>query len=158
MIERPLFYTPAFAKAGADHITFHIESADDPDKTIDCIHETGCTAGMSLKPATPAEALFPYLDKLEMVLVMTVEPGFGGQSFMADQVATIAAFRREIARRNLHCHIEVDGGIGEKNVEQVVSNGANVLVAGTSVFRHSEGMKKGVQVLHDAAGFLDKAL
>ncbi|MBQ9803894.1 MAG: ribulose-phosphate 3-epimerase [Lentisphaeria bacterium] len=158
MIERPLFYAPAFAKAGADHITFHVESADDPDKTIDCIHETGCTAGLSLKPATPAEALFPYLDKLEMVLVMTVEPGFGGQSFMADQVAKIAAFRREIARRNLHCHIEVDGGIGEKNVDLVVANGANVLVAGTSVFRHREGMAQGVKVLHDAAKFLDTAL
>lgn len=158
MIDRPLFYAPAFAKAGADHITFHVESSDDPDATIDRIHELGCTAGMSLKPATAAEALFPYLDKLEMVLVMTVEPGFGGQSFMADQVPKIAAFRREIARRKLHCHIEVDGGIGEKNVGLVVANGANVLVAGTSVFRHPEGMGKGVKVLHDAAGLLDSAL
>ena len=84
MIDRPLFYTPAFVKAGADHITFHVESSDDPDKTIDAIHSHGCTAGMSLRPGTPAEALFPYLDKLDLVLVMTVEPGFGGQSFMAD--------------------------------------------------------------------------
>jgi ribulose-phosphate 3-epimerase len=113
---------------------------------------------MSLKPATPAEALFPYLDKLEMVLVMTVEPGFGGQSFMEDQVPKIAAFRREIARRNLNCHIEVDGGIGEKNVNKVVANGANVLVAGTSVFRHPEGMFKAVKVLHDAKELLDTAL
>jgi ribulose-phosphate 3-epimerase len=158
MIDRPLFYAPAFAKAGADHITFHYECSDDLDKTIDCIHEQGCTAGMSLKPATPAEALFPYLDKLEMILVMTIEPGFGGQSFMQDQVPKIAAFRRDIARRNLNCHIEVDGGIGEKNVGKVVANGANVLVAGTSVFRHPEGMAKGVKVLHDAKDLLDSAL
>ena len=158
MIDRPLFYTPAFVKAGADHITFHIESSDDPVKTIECIHAHGCTAGMSLRPGTPAEELFPYLDQLEMVLVMTVEPGFGGQSFMADQLPKIAAFRKEIVRRNLNCHIEVDGGIGEKNVDLVVGNGANVIVAGTSVFRHPEGMAAGVKVLHDAQDKLDSAL
>ena len=158
MIDRPLFYTPAFVKAGADHITFHVESSDDPLKTIECIHSHGCTAGMSLRPGTPAEALFPYLDHLEMVLVMTVEPGFGGQSFMADQLPKIAAFRKEIIKRNLKCHIEVDGGIGEKNVDLVVSNGANVLVAGTSVFRHPSGMAAGVKVLHDAQDKFDSAL
>ena len=158
MIDRPLFYTPAFVKAGADHITFHIESSDDPVKTIECIHAHGCTAGMSLRPGTPAEELFPYLDQLEMVLVMSVEPGFGGQSFMADQLPKIAAFRKEIVRRNLNCHIEVDGGIGAKNVDLVVANGANVIVAGTSVFRHPEGMAAGVKVLHDAQDKLDSAL
>ncbi len=158
MIDRPLFYTPAFVKAGADHITFHVESSDDPLKTIECIHSHGCTAGMSLRPGTPAEALFPYLDQLEMVLVMTVEPGFGGQSFMADQLPKIAAFRKEILKRNLQCHIEVDGGIGEKNVDLVVSHGANMLVAGTSVFRHPAGMAAGVKVLHDAQDKFDTAL
>ena len=158
MIDRPLFYTPAFVKAGADHITFHVESSDDPQQTIECIHSHGCTAGMSLRPGTPAEALFPYLDQLEMVLVMTVEPGFGGQSFMADQLPKIAAFRKEIIRRGLKCHVEVDGGIGEKNVDLVVSNGANVLVAGTSVFRHPAGMGAGVKVLHDAQDKFDSAL
>ncbi|MBE6365598.1 MAG: ribulose-phosphate 3-epimerase [Lentisphaerae bacterium] len=158
MIDRPLFYTPAFVKAGADHITFHVESSDDPLKTIECIHSHGCSAGMSLRPGTPAEALFPYLDQLEMVLVMTVEPGFGGQSFMADQLPKIAAFRKEIIKRGLKCHIEVDGGIGEKNVDLVVANGANVLVAGTSVFRHPSGMAAGVKVLHDAQDKFDSAL
>ncbi|MBR7131829.1 MAG: ribulose-phosphate 3-epimerase [Lentisphaeria bacterium] len=158
MIDRPLFYTPAFVKAGADHITFHVESSDDPDKTIDAIHSHGCTAGMSLRPGTPAEALFPYLDKLDLVLVMTVEPGFGGQSFMADQLPKIAAFRREIIRRNLKCHIEVDGGISEKNADLVVSHGANLLVAGTAVFRHPEGMEKGVRVLLDTQDKFDSAL
>ena len=158
MIDRPLFYTPAFVKAGADHITFHVESSDDPLKTIECIHSHGCTAGMSLRPGTPAEALFPYLDKLEMVLVMTVEPGFGGQSFMEDQVPKIAAFRREILRRGLQCHIEVDGGVSGKTVEKVVAAGANVLVAGTAVFRHPEGMAAGVQALRDAQDKFDSAL
>ncbi|MBO5667528.1 MAG: ribulose-phosphate 3-epimerase [Lentisphaeria bacterium] len=158
MIDRPLFYTPAFVKAGADHITFHVESSDDPLKTIECIHSHGCTAGMSLRPGTPAEALFPYLDKLEMVLVMTVEPGFGGQSFMEDQVPKIAAFRREILRRGLQCHIEVDGGVSGKTVEKVVAAGANVLVAGTAVFRHPEGMVAGVQALRDAQDKFDSAL
>ncbi|MBE6388791.1 MAG: ribulose-phosphate 3-epimerase [Lentisphaerae bacterium] len=158
MIDRPLFYTPAFVKAGADHITFHVESSDDPLKTIECIHAHGCTAGMSLRPGTPAEALFPYLDKLEMVLVMTVEPGFGGQSFMEDQVPKIAAFRREILKRGLSCHIEVDGGVSGKTVEKVVAAGANVLVAGTAVFRHPEGMSAGVQALRDAQDKFDSAL
>lgn len=147
MIDRPLFYAEKFVKAGADHLTFHVESSDDPAETIKEIHRLGVTAGMSLKPATPVEAIFPYLDDLEMVLVMTVEPGFGGQSFMADQVAKIAAFKAEIARRNLNVHIEVDGGIGGKTAPQVLAAGANVLVAGTAVFRHPEGMAAGIAAL-----------
>ena len=147
MIDRPLFYAEKFVKAGADHLTFHIESSDDPAETIKEIHRLGVTAGMSLKPATPAEAIFPYLDQLEMVLVMTVEPGFGGQSFMADQVSKIAEFKKEIARRNLNVHIQVDGGIGAKTAPEVLAAGANILVAGTSVFRHPEGMAAGISAL-----------
>ena len=158
MIDRPLFYTPAFVKAGADHITFHVESSDDPVKTIECIHSHGCTAGMSLRPGTPAEALFPYLEQLEMILVMTVEPGFGGQSFMADQLPKIAAFRKEIIKRNLQCHIEVDGGVSGKTASLVAGSGANVLVAGTAVFRHPEGMAAGVQELRAVQSCLDSAL
>lgn len=147
MIDRPLFYAEKFVKAGADHVTFHIESSDDPAETIKEIHRLGVTAGMSLKPGTPAEALFPYLDDLELILVMTVEPGFGGQSFMPDQVAKIAAFKQEIARRGKNIHIEVDGGIGAKTAPAVLEAGANILVAGTSVFRHPEGMAAGVAAL-----------
>ncbi len=147
MIDRPLFYAEKFVKAGADHITFHVESSDDPAETIKAIHDLGVTAGMSLKPGTPAEALFPYLDDLELVLVMTVEPGFGGQSFMADQVAKIAEFKKEIARRGKSIHIEVDGGIGAKTAPSVLEAGANVLVAGTAVFRHPQGMAAGVAAL-----------
>ena len=147
MIDRPLFYAEKFVKAGADHITFHVESSDDPAETIKAIHDLGVTAGMSLKPGTPAEALFPYLDDLELVLVMTVEPGFGGQSFMADQVAKIAEFKKEIASRGKSIHIEVDGGIGAKTAPSVLEAGANVLVAGTAVFRHPQGMAAGVAAL-----------
>ena len=147
MIDRPLFYAEKFVKAGADHITFHVESSDDPAETIKAIHDLGVTAGMSLKPGTPAEALFPYLDDLELVLVMTVEPGFGGQSFMADQVAKIAEFKKEIVRRGKSIHIEVDGGIGAKTAPSVLEAGANVLVAGTAVFRHPQGMAAGVAAL-----------
>lgn len=158
MIDRPLFYSPMFAKVGADHITFHIESSDDPAAVIAEIHKLGCTAGMSLRPGTPAEALFPYLDDLEMVLVMTVEPGFGGQSFMADQLDKIRKFKREIRRRGLPVHLEVDGGVSAKTAEQVVSHGANILVAGTAVFRHPEGMETGVSVLKQFGNCLDQAL
>ena len=150
MIDRPLFYTPAFVKAGADHITFHVESSDDPVKTIECIHSHGCTAGMSLRPGTPAEALFPYLDQLEMVLVMTVEPGFGGQSFMAHQMPKVAAFRKEIDRRKLNVRLQVDGGVDENTVKECAAYGADIMVAGTAVFRHPEGMATAVARLKAA--------
>ena len=158
MIDRPLFYAEKFVKAGADHITFHVESSDDPAETIKAIHDLGVTAGMSLRPGTPAEALFPYLDDLELVLVMTVEPGFGGQSFMADQVSKIAAFKREILKRNLKIQLEVDGGISGKTAPQVVAAGANMLVAGTAVFRCPDGMKSAIDQLHATESLLDTAL
>ena len=148
MIEHPLRYARMFREeAGADLMTFHIECADDIDATIAAIHGLGAQVGISMKPATPAEAVFPYLDKIDMVLVMTVEPGFGGQSFMADQVHKIAEFKKEIARRNLNVHIQVDGGIGAKTAPEVLAAGANILVAGTSVFRHPEGMAVGISAL-----------
>ena len=150
MIEHPLRYARMFREAGADLETFHIECADDIDATIAAIHGLGAQVGISMKPATPAEAVFPYLDKIDMVLVMTVEPGFGGQSFMADQVAKIAAFKQEIARRGKNIHIEVDGGIGAKTAPAVLDAGANILVAGTSVFRHPEGMATAVARLKAA--------
>jgi ribulose-phosphate 3-epimerase len=160
MIEKPIRYVEHFCKAGSDILTIHVE-ADTPENTkaaLEQIRAMGVKPGIVLKPKTPAEALAPYLSMVDLVLVMTVEPGFGGQSFMADQLPKIAAFRKEIVRRNLNCHIEVDGGIGEKNVDLVVGNGANVIVAGTSVFRHPAGMAAGVKVLHDAQDKLDSAL
>lgn len=134
MIENPLAYIEDFAKAGADIITFHIESASPAKETVDKILECGCKASISVKPATPVEEVFPYLDKLSMVLIMTVEPGFGGQSYMYEMADKIKALRSEIERRGLSVDIQVDGGINEKTVEHAANAGANVLVAGSAVF------------------------
>jgi len=147
MISEPLRYTPNFIKAGSQHITFHVESDDDPAAVIRAIHDGGCTAGLSVKPKTPAEAVFPFLESLELVLVMTVEPGFGGQSFMADQLPKIAALRQEIDRRGLKVHLEVDGGIAAATAAQVKAAGATMLVAGSSVFRSPDGYAAAVSAL-----------
>lgn len=135
MISDPLRYIDDFADAGADIITFHIESDSDIDKTIDKIKSRGIKAGLVLKPKTPAEAVFPYLDRLDLVLVMTVEPGFGGQSFMADMMPKVEAIKAEINRRGLNVLIEADGGIGDATIAEVARAGVNVSVAGTAVFK-----------------------
>ena len=151
MIEHPLRYARMFREeAGADLMTFHIECADDIDATIAAIHGLGAQVGISMKPATPAEAVFPYLDKINMVLVMTVEPGFGGQSFMAHQMPKVAAFRKEIDRRNLNVRLQVDGGVDENTVKECAAHGADIMVAGTAVFRHPEGMATAVARLKAA--------
>ncbi|MDD3886635.1 MAG: ribulose-phosphate 3-epimerase [Victivallaceae bacterium] len=158
MIAHPAGYAAAFAKAGADHLTFHLEAGDDTAETISAIRAAGCTVGISIKPKTPAEAIFPWLDKIDLVLVMTVEPGFGGQSFMADQMPKVAAIKREILRRKLHIQLEVDGGIGAATVVESARHGANLMVAGTSVFRAKEGMGAAISSLHAATAELDKSL
>ena len=151
MISDPKKYVPDFVSAGADIITFHIESDSPVEETIDLIRSLGCKASLSVKPATPIEEVFPYLDKLSMVLVMTVEPGFGGQSFMADMMPKVTALRKEIIRRGLDVDIQVDGGISEKNAELVGKSGANVLVAGSAIFG-SEDPKKTIGSLKLLAG------
>lgn len=135
MISDPLRYIDDFADAGADIITFHIESDSDIDKTIDKIKSRGIKAGLVLKPKTPAEAVFPYLDRLDLVLIMTVEPGFGGQSFMADMMPKVEAIKAEINRRGLNVLIEADGGIGDATIAEVARAGVDVSVAGTAVFK-----------------------
>ena len=134
MISDPKKYIPDFVKAGADIITFHIESDSPTGETIDLIRSLGCKAALSVKPKTPVEVVFPYLEKLSMVLVMTVEPGFGGQSFMADMLDKVKVLRAECERRGLDTDIQVDGGINEQNAGLAVLSGANVLVAGSAVF------------------------
>jgi ribulose-phosphate 3-epimerase len=134
MIDEPLKYIEDFKKAGADIITFHVESSSPVGETVDKILECGCKAGISIKPNTAAEMVFPYLDKLSMVLVMTVEPGFGGQSFMPETMEKIKTLRSEIERRGLSVDIQVDGGINEKTVAVAAEAGANVFVAGSAVF------------------------
>ena len=131
MISDPLRYAQDFAKAGADIITFHLESNSPVGETIDKIHSLGCKAGISIKPGTPAEKVFPYLDKVEMVLVMTVEPGFGGQKFMEDMMPKVSAIREKAPEILL----QVDGGINEETAKIAINAGANVLVAGSAVFK-----------------------
>ncbi len=149
MISEPLKYVKDFALAGADGITFHIESDSAVDKTIDEIKKYGKIPALSIKPNTPAEAVFPYLDKIDMVLVMTVEPGFGGQSFMSDMLPKIKAIREECDKRNIEMHIQVDGGISDKTAPLVKEAGADVLVAGSAVFG-AEDCKKAIEDIRNA--------
>ena len=135
MIVEPERYVEEFARIGADGITFHVEATKDPKAVIDLIHKSGAKAGISLKPGTPLEDIYPYLSSVEMVLVMSVEPGFGGQTFLDDAYDRIKTLRKYIDDNNLNVAIEVDGGIGKKNVQDVIKAGATVIVAGSAVFR-----------------------
>ena len=135
MITDPLKYIDDFANAGADIITFHVECDSPIDETIEKIKSRGIKVGLVIKPKTPASAVFPYLDKLDLVLVMTVEPGFGGQSFMADMMPKVRALKEEIIARGLSVLIEADGGIGAATVAVAAEAGVDVCVAGTAVFK-----------------------
>lgn len=134
MISRPLRYLHDFAGAGCDLLSFHVECSDPVGETIDGIVALAMKPGLVLKPATPAEAVLPHLDRLAMVLVMTVEPGFGGQRFLPDMLPKITTIRRAADERGLALDIEVDGGIDEETAPLAVKAGANVLVAGSSLF------------------------
>ena len=134
MISHPLAYVDAFAKAGADLITFHLESEDDPDAVIGAIHAAGCKAGLSVKPGTAAEAALPFLEKLDLVLVMSVEPGFGGQKFMPPALDKLALLRGVCAERGLSPYLEVDGGVDAVTGPQCAAAGADLLVAGSFLF------------------------
>ena len=135
MISEPERYAESFAEAGADHITFHIEVADDPPELIDKLHKLGCTAGICLNPETPVESIRDVAPLCDMVLVMTVHPGFGGQKFLLDAAKKIAQVR-EIVGPGIR--IEVDGGIDPKTTPVVVSYGADTLVAGNAIFGKSD--------------------
>ena len=146
MISDPLKYADDFADAGADIITFHVECDSDIDKTIDKIRSRGVKPGLVIKPNTPASAVFPYLDKIDLVLVMMVEPGFGGQSFMADMLPKVKEIKDECNRRGIEMLIEADGGIGEATIEQAANAGIDVCVAGTAVFK-AENAKEAIAKL-----------
>ncbi len=134
MISQPLRYIDDYADAGADLITFHLESDDDPNAVIDKILARGCKPAIAIKPGTPVEAVLPYADRLAMVLVMTVEPGFGGQSFMADMMPKLTLLRS----RYPHLDLQVDGGINLETVKVAAKAGANVFVAGSAVFKSAD--------------------
>lgn len=140
MIDRPIRYVEEFVKAGADYLTIHIE-ADQPQNTLDAldkIHALGCKAGIVLKPRTPAEAAIPYLEKCDIVMVMTVEPGFGGQKFMADQMSKVAQLREWLDDVNPDCHVEIDGGVDINTHTICKESGADVLVAGSAYFKSAD--------------------
>ena len=137
MIDRPIRYVEQFVKAGADWLTIHIE-ADQPQNTLDAldkIRQLGCKAAISLKPKTPVEAAIPYLEKCDMILVMTVEPGFGGQKFMADMMPKIKKLREMLDEVNPDCVFNVDGGVDANTCKVCKENGAGVLVAGSAYFK-----------------------
>lgn len=146
MIDKPLRFVKAFAESGADIITFHAEAGSDIGETIETIHACGKKAGLALKPGTPVSAAEPYLDTVDMILIMTVEPGFGGQGFLFDTVEKIAVMKKILAQRGLNVPIEVDGGINGSTAELVKKAGASVLVAGSYIFG-AEDMREAVQKL-----------
>ena len=135
MITEPERYINEFVESGADIITFHVEATKDPGKVIDMIHEKGLKAGISVKPKTPLEAIEPYLEKIDMLLIMSVEPGFGGQAYIEGSTEKIRAAREMVKAHGLNTDIQVDGGINLQNLPEVLEAGANIIVAGSSVFK-----------------------
>ena len=140
MIVQPVRYVEQFCDAGADLVTVHVESDTEENihAALDKIHAKGKRAGIVLKPKTPAEAALPFLEKVDLILVMTVEPGFGGQKFMADQMEKVSALRALIDQRNPGCELEVDGGVDPVTCKTCIAAGANVLVAGSAVYKAAD--------------------
>lgn len=135
MVKTPMRQVKLFADAGSDIITFHVESDGNPDEIIGEIHRLGVKAGLAIKPATPADAVFPYIEKADMILVMTVEPGYGGQGFIPETLEKIRIIREKAAALGKDIDIQVDGGINTDTAVLVKNAGANVLVAGTFLFK-----------------------
>ncbi len=150
MIIDPLRYIPQFLAAGANLITFHLESESDPYETIRAIKDGGAQAGIVIKPGTPYEKVLPFMELVDVVLVMTVEPGFGGQSFMWDMLDKIKALRAYIDEKQLNVRIQVDGGVNDKTAGAACSAGAEMLVVGSYLFKQPS-LSEGVQTLRAAA-------
>ena len=140
MIVQPVRYVEQFCDAGADIVTVHVESDTEENihAAIDKIHAKGKKAGVVVKPKTPAEAVLPFIEKVELILVMTVEPGFGGQSFMADMMPKVSQIRAYINEKNPACELEVDGGVAPDTCRTCIEAGANVLVAGSAVYKAAD--------------------
>lgn len=150
MISRPDVYLPQFVEAGADMITVHIEAEHEVGETLGRIREAGCLAGLALNPATSLAEVEPYLDKIDLLLVMTVVPGFGGQAFLPEVLDKIAQAQLLRQQRGLNFRIEVDGGIGEETAAQCAQAGADTFVAGSSTFGAAD-MKAAVAAIRQAA-------
>ena len=147
MIEEPDRYIDAFMKAGADVIIVHQENTAHLHRVVQSVRERGKQAGVALNPATPAQALDGIIDELDLVLVMSVNPGFSGQRFIASVLPKIREIRRTLSDRKIACDLEVDGGVNADTAPDVVSAGANVLVAATAVVKHPDGAAAGIRIL-----------
>jgi ribulose-phosphate 3-epimerase len=152
MIEHPERYLEAFAQAGADHLTVHVETCPHLHRTVQQIRELGVKPGVTLNPATPVESLTEVLPYVDLVLVMSVNPGFGGQSYIPTSTAKIAKVRRMLDERGLsHVELEVDGGVGPENAAEVVRAGATALVAGSAVYNAKASVAENLRRLREAA-------
>lgn len=151
MVQEPIRYIEAFQKAGADGVTVHLEACPDVNAALRKIRELGMQAGLSICPETPVEAVEQYLDKIDMLLVMSVHPGFGGQKFIPESLEKIKRIRGMADRKRLQLSIQVDGGIYLSNVREVLDAGANVIVAGSAVFKDdpAENTRKFMEILRD---------
>jgi ribulose-phosphate 3-epimerase len=136
MISEPLRYVDEFAEAGSDLVIFHVEADDDPDAVIDAIRAAGKQPGIAINPETPAESVHPYLERLEMLLVMTVHPGFGGQAFIHDVMPKLRSLAAEIVRRGLELPIGIDGGVNAETIGEAHAAGGEVLVVGSALYRN----------------------
>ena len=139
MVQEPIRYVEAFQKAGADYVTVHLEACEDVKTTLDKIHACGMKAGLAVNPETDVKELVPNMEDVEMILIMSVQPGFGGQKFIPESLDKIREVRAMLNEKNLETDIQVDGGIYVENVREVLDAGANVIVAGSAVFRGDAG-------------------
>jgi ribulose-phosphate 3-epimerase len=151
MIANPLHYADRFAHAGSDLIVFHVEADDGPDEVIDAIEKAGRRAGIALNPETPAEAALPHLERVDMVLVMTVNPGWGGQAFMTEVLPKLERLRREVDRRGLAVEIGVDGGVNLGTIGRAFGAGGDVLVTGSALYSTDGPLAPVVAALRAAA-------
>jgi ribulose-phosphate 3-epimerase len=151
MISRPLEYAAAFAEAGSDLVIFHLEADDDPAEVIDTIRDSGRQPGLALNPETPAEAAYPYLERIELLLVMTVNPGWGGQEFIVGVLPKLRTLRAEAARRGLDLPIGVDGGVNLQTIGAAHAAGAEILVAGKALYGNPGDLRPAVDALRMAA-------
>jgi len=147
MIEEPDRYLDKFAAAGASTLTVHIETCPDMDKTQNMIHDLGCKAGITLKPGTSADTIQPYLKNVDLVLVMSVNPGFSGQSFLPEVLPKINQIRKMLDDINPDVLIEVDGGINPETIRETYDQGARVFVAASAIFKHPQGIQAGIESL-----------
>jgi len=150
MIEHPENYLEAFAKAGASNITVHVETCPDLPQTIKQIKSLGCTAGVTLNPATPASSLDAVLPLVDLVLVMSVQPGFSGQSFMPEMIGKVEEIRNKLDALRSTAYLEVDGGISAKTLPLMLKAGADVFVTGSAAFKHPQGVGGGIRVLRES--------